>query len=197
MIKRSNTLLYNRFFINDETFKNATNITLKTQQLIINCDWREPSFFWFCLCYGWMSTLKSSWFQIVINAGVEIGCRSYTPRLLSAFQNTAFLRSQYRSWLKESEGRNIDNFILLFLLSFLFPFYVLVEGSAVTNDIEKKVFQIVMVCCCVSILWQVFDSAEDLRPKVETLAKLIKECQYLVVHSGAGISTSTGIPDFR
>lgn len=54
-----------------------------------------------------------------------------------------------------------------------------------------------MVCCYVSIFWQVFDSPEDLRSKVETLAKLIKECQYFVVHSGAGISTSTGIPDFR
>ncbi|KAJ3595476.1 hypothetical protein NHX12_004779, partial [Muraenolepis orangiensis] len=26
---------------------------------------------------------------------------------------------------------------------------------------------------------------------------MIKECGYLVVHSGAGISTSSGIPDFR
>ncbi|KAM8849114.1 NAD-dependent protein deacylase sirtuin-6 isoform 1-T1 [Spinachia spinachia] len=44
---------------------------------------------------------------------------------------------------------------------------------------------------------QVFDSPEELKAKVETLAQLIKESQYLVVHSGAGISTSTGIPDFR
>uniref|UniRef100_A0A673LSC6 protein acetyllysine N-acetyltransferase n=1 Tax=Sinocyclocheilus rhinocerous TaxID=307959 RepID=A0A673LSC6_9TELE len=33
--------------------------------------------------------------------------------------------------------------------------------------------------------------------KVETLAQWIRESQYMVVHSGAGISTSSGIPDFR
>ncbi|XP_076001228.1 NAD-dependent protein deacylase sirtuin-6 [Genypterus blacodes] len=44
---------------------------------------------------------------------------------------------------------------------------------------------------------EVFDSPEELKAKVETLAQLIKESQYLVVHSGAGISTSAGIPDFR
>lgn len=48
-----------------------------------------------------------------------------------------------------------------------------------------------------STLWQVFDSPEELKVKVETLAQLIKESQYLVIHSGAGISTSVGIPDFR
>lgn len=47
------------------------------------------------------------------------------------------------------------------------------------------------------VLWQVFDSPEELKVKVETLAQLIKESQYFVVHSGAGISTSAGIPDFR
>ncbi|XP_007571245.1 NAD-dependent protein deacylase sirtuin-6 [Poecilia formosa] len=42
-----------------------------------------------------------------------------------------------------------------------------------------------------------FDSSEELKAKVESLAQLIKESEYLVVHSGAGISTSSGIPDFR
>ncbi|XP_052405146.1 NAD-dependent protein deacylase sirtuin-6 [Carassius gibelio] len=42
-----------------------------------------------------------------------------------------------------------------------------------------------------------FDSPEELKTKVETLAQWIKESQYMVVHSGAGISTSSGIPDFR
>ncbi|CAG07749.1 unnamed protein product, partial [Tetraodon nigroviridis] len=42
-----------------------------------------------------------------------------------------------------------------------------------------------------------FDSPDELKAKVEILAQLIKESQYLVVHSGAGISTSAGIPDFR
>lgn len=44
---------------------------------------------------------------------------------------------------------------------------------------------------------EVFDNPEELKAKAETLAQLIKESQYLVVHSGAGISTSAGIPDFR
>ncbi|XP_050951791.1 NAD-dependent protein deacetylase sirtuin-6 [Labeo rohita] len=44
---------------------------------------------------------------------------------------------------------------------------------------------------------EVFDKPEELKTKVETLAQWIRESQYMVVHSGAGISTSTGIPDFR
>ncbi len=53
----------------------------------------------------------------------------------------------------------------------------------------------VMSLKCVCL--QEFDSPEELKTKVETLAQWIKESQYMVVHSGAGISTSTGIPDFR
>lgn len=63
------------------------------------------------------------------------------------------------------------------------------------------VFVPVSSSCCWTwmfcVLWQMFDNPEELKAKVETLAQLIKESQYLVVHSGAGISTSTGIPDFR
>ncbi|XP_030630327.1 NAD-dependent protein deacylase sirtuin-6 [Chanos chanos] len=44
---------------------------------------------------------------------------------------------------------------------------------------------------------EVFDTPDELQTKVETLAKLIRESQYMVVHTGAGISTSAGIPDFR
>ncbi|KAL6467971.1 hypothetical protein MHYP_G00236480 [Metynnis hypsauchen] len=44
---------------------------------------------------------------------------------------------------------------------------------------------------------EVFDTPEELKAKVEALAQLIRDSQYMVVHSGAGISTSSGIPDFR
>ncbi|XP_036410377.1 NAD-dependent protein deacetylase sirtuin-6 [Megalops cyprinoides] len=44
---------------------------------------------------------------------------------------------------------------------------------------------------------EVFDTPEELQSKVEKLAQLVRESHYMVVHSGAGISTSTGIPDFR
>ncbi|MBN3303170.1 NAD-dependent protein deacylase sirtuin-6 [Amia ocellicauda] len=42
-----------------------------------------------------------------------------------------------------------------------------------------------------------FDPAEELQRKVLELAQLVRESRHMVVHSGAGISTSCGIPDFR
>jgi len=42
-----------------------------------------------------------------------------------------------------------------------------------------------------------FDNPSDLTNKVKELAKLIQSSQHLVVHAGAGISTSACIPDFR
>jgi NAD-dependent deacetylase len=39
--------------------------------------------------------------------------------------------------------------------------------------------------------------APELQEKIEQLAALIKESRYLVAFSGAGISTESGIPDFR
>ena len=42
-----------------------------------------------------------------------------------------------------------------------------------------------------------FDSPDEVNRKVEQLAELIRKSHHLVVHTGAGISTSAGIPDFR
>ncbi|KAJ8029693.1 NAD-dependent protein deacetylase sirtuin-6 [Holothuria leucospilota] len=42
-----------------------------------------------------------------------------------------------------------------------------------------------------------FDPPEILDSKVKVLADLIRNCSSMVAHTGAGISTSAGIPDFR
>ncbi|XP_071516485.1 NAD-dependent protein deacetylase Sirt6 [Panulirus ornatus] len=42
-----------------------------------------------------------------------------------------------------------------------------------------------------------FDSLEEVEKKVQVLASWIKESRHTVFHTGAGISTSAGIPDFR
>eukprot|EP00731_Ephydatia_muelleri_P018820 Em0011g860a len=44
---------------------------------------------------------------------------------------------------------------------------------------------------------EVFDSPDKLREKVDLLCSLLKAAQHVVVHTGAGISTAAGIPDFR
>ncbi|KAF2305559.1 hypothetical protein GH714_006746 [Hevea brasiliensis] len=42
-----------------------------------------------------------------------------------------------------------------------------------------------------------FDSSHVLQEKIERLVKMIQKSKHLVVFTGAGISTSCGIPDFR
>jgi len=44
---------------------------------------------------------------------------------------------------------------------------------------------------------EIFDPPDVLKQKIQTLAAWIKESKYTVFHTGAGISTSAGIPDFR
>ena len=41
------------------------------------------------------------------------------------------------------------------------------------------------------------DTEEEVNSKCLLLAKWIKESKYMVAYTGAGISTSAGIPDFR
>ncbi|XP_065223646.1 NAD-dependent protein deacetylase Sirt6 [Planococcus citri] len=42
-----------------------------------------------------------------------------------------------------------------------------------------------------------FDTSEEVKQKVKTLAQWINSSKHVVLHTGAGISTSAGIPDFR
>ncbi|TVU13363.1 hypothetical protein EJB05_40415 [Eragrostis curvula] len=44
---------------------------------------------------------------------------------------------------------------------------------------------------------EIFDSPEILHNKIEELAAMVQKSKHLVVFTGAGISTSSGIPDFR
>ena len=44
---------------------------------------------------------------------------------------------------------------------------------------------------------ELFDSPEELDAKVTRLAEMVEESTHFVVFTGAGVSTSTGIPDFR
>ena len=45
--------------------------------------------------------------------------------------------------------------------------------------------------------WEYLDPPEVLDAKVSELAGWVRESQYMTVFTGAGISTATGIPDYR
>ena len=49
----------------------------------------------------------------------------------------------------------------------------------------------------VYIIFQVFEDEEDVNKKCQELADLISSSKHIVIHTGAGISTAAGIPDFR
>ena len=55
-------------------------------------------------------------------------------------------------------------------------------STAIKTEEEKKEF---------------FDDPETLDAKVTQLAEWVRESQNMSVFTGAGISTSTGIPDYR
>lgn len=42
-----------------------------------------------------------------------------------------------------------------------------------------------------------FDTEEELDKKIEILASLILQSEHFIAFTGAGISTASGIPDFR
>lgn len=42
-----------------------------------------------------------------------------------------------------------------------------------------------------------FDNDETVETKCETLVDMVLASKHIVVHTGAGISTAVGIPDFR
>lgn len=44
---------------------------------------------------------------------------------------------------------------------------------------------------------KIFDDEDTINTKVETLVDMLLNSKYVCVHTGAGISTASGIPDFR
>lgn len=44
---------------------------------------------------------------------------------------------------------------------------------------------------------QIFDSPEQLDVKTKEFIRIFREAKHVVVHTGAGVSTAAGIPDFR
>ncbi|CAB3378443.1 Hypothetical predicted protein [Cloeon dipterum] len=46
-------------------------------------------------------------------------------------------------------------------------------------------------------LEEIFDTEEEVQRKIQILASWVKQSKHIVCHTGAGISTAAGIPDFR
>ncbi|CAG5114253.1 Oidioi.mRNA.OKI2018_I69.chr2.g8315.t1.cds [Oikopleura dioica] len=51
--------------------------------------------------------------------------------------------------------------------------------------------------CNQSRLTEMYDTAEELAPKVAKLIEMIRDAEHPIVYTGAGISTSANIPDYR
>ena len=44
---------------------------------------------------------------------------------------------------------------------------------------------------------ETFDDPQTLKEKIRILTEMVKSSKHVIFHTGAGISTSAGIPDFR
>ena len=44
---------------------------------------------------------------------------------------------------------------------------------------------------------EIYDSAEEVKRKVRRLAKYVRNSKHMIAFTGAGVSTSAGVPDFR
>ena len=67
---------------------------------------------------------------------------------------------------------------------FLIFLGIMAEGSnyGISKESEKEEY---------------FDDAETLSSKLDKLADWVRSSDHMIIFTGAGVSTSTGIPDFR